>query len=154
MPRPYVDATSVFVPASGLKSCSAVTGASGRNPDTPGPGYWEINIATLLEKTRSQRRVEVPRIDLNYGVGRRIQLKFEMPWVVFQNEEQRTETGSGNATLGVKWRFTGQEGEKVGGAARAPEEREAEAAAEVAAEQAAGNEDDDGSPPDGDPGAE
>src|SRR6202140_3310823 len=38
MPRPYVDATSVFVPASGLKSCSAVTGASGRNPDTPGPG--------------------------------------------------------------------------------------------------------------------
>jgi hypothetical protein len=83
------------------------------DPDTPGPGYWEINIATLLEKTRGQRRVEVPRIDLNYGVGRRIQLKFEMPWVAFQNEEQRTESGAGNATLGVKWRFMGQEGEKI-----------------------------------------
>jgi len=41
-----------------------------------------------------------------------------------------------------------QDGEKVVGATRAPEEREAEAAAEAAADQA-GNEDDDGSAPDG-----
>src|SRR5712692_1107406 len=79
------------------------------DPDTPGPGYWEINIAALMEKTRAQRHVEVPRVDLNYGVGRRIQVKFEMPWVVLQDEEQRTETGAGNATVGVKWRFVGQE---------------------------------------------
>jgi hypothetical protein len=83
------------------------------DPDTPGPGYWEINIAALREKTRSQRRVEVPRVDLNYGVGRRIQLKFEMPWVALQAEDQRTETGAGNATVGVKWRFIGQEGETI-----------------------------------------
>src|SRR2546426_11687664 len=73
------------------------------DPDTPGPGHWEINIAALMNKTRRQRRVEVPRVDLNYGVGRRIQLKFEMPWVVLQNEERRMETGPGNATGGVKW---------------------------------------------------
>jgi len=42
-----------------------------------------------------------------------------------------------------------QEGEKVVGATRAPEEREADVAAAVVTEQA-GNEDDDGSPPDGD----
>ena len=83
------------------------------DPDTPGPGYWEINIATLMEKTRGQRRVEVPRVDLNYGVGRRIQLKFEMPWVALRHAEQRIETGAGNATMGVKWRFIGQEGEKI-----------------------------------------
>jgi hypothetical protein len=41
-----------------------------------------------------------------------------------------------------------QEGEKVVGATRAPEEREADAAAAVAADEV-GNEDDDGSPPDG-----
>src|SRR5439155_13559799 len=75
------------------------------DPDTPGPGHWEINIAALMAKTRAQRRVEVPRVDLNYGVGRRIQLKFEVPWVALQDEEQRTETGAGNATVGVKWRF-------------------------------------------------
>jgi hypothetical protein len=40
-----------------------------------------------------------------------------------------------------------QDGEKVVGATRAPEEREADAAAAVASEQA--DEDDDGSPPDG-----
>jgi hypothetical protein len=83
------------------------------DPDTPGPGHWEINVAALMEKTRSQRRIEVPRVDLNYGVGRRIQLKFEIPWVAAQSAEQRTAAGVGNATLGVKWRFIGQEGEKV-----------------------------------------
>src|SRR5437879_5478288 len=81
------------------------------DPDTPGPGYWEINIATLVDKTRSQRRVEVPRVDVNFGVGRRVQLKFEMPWVALR-KESHTETGLGNATVGVKWRFIGQEGER------------------------------------------
>jgi DNA gyrase subunit A len=56
----------------------------------------------------------------------------------------------GRNTQGVRLIDLRQEGEKVVGAARAPEEREADAAAEVAAEQAAaGHEDDDGSPPDG-----
>src|SRR6266478_3958692 len=54
----------------------------------------------------------------------------------------------GRNTQGVRVMALSQDGEKVVGATRAPEEREAEAAAEEAAEQA-GNEDDDGSPPDG-----
>jgi len=56
----------------------------------------------------------------------------------------------GRNTQGVRLIDLRQEGEKVVGATRAPEEREADAAAEVAAEQAAtGQEDDDGSPPGG-----
>src|SRR3989440_2106127 len=56
----------------------------------------------------------------------------------------------GRNTQGVRLIDLRQEGEEVGGAVRAPEEREAEAAAEVAAENAAaGLEDDDGGPPDG-----
>jgi hypothetical protein len=82
------------------------------DPDTPGPAYWEVNIATLMEKTH-QRRLELPRVDLNYGVGRRIQLKFEMPLVVLQNEDHSIETGPGAATVGVKWRFIGQEGQRI-----------------------------------------
>jgi len=54
----------------------------------------------------------------------------------------------GRNTQGVRVMALSQEGEKVVGATRAPEEREADAAAAVAADQA-GNEDDDGSPPDG-----
>ena len=83
------------------------------DPDTPGPGYWEINIAMLRDKTQRQRRLEVPRIDLNYGVGRRIQLKFEMPWVALAPQDEPHEAGPGNATAGVKWRFLGQEGETL-----------------------------------------
>jgi DNA gyrase subunit A len=52
----------------------------------------------------------------------------------------------GRNTQGVRLMGLQQEGEKVVGATRAPEEREADAA--VAGDQA-GNEDDDGSPPDG-----
>src|SRR5207302_9999150 len=72
-----------------------------------------INIGTLLNRTPRQRRLEVPRVDLNYGVGRRIQLKFEMPWVATAGEQQQTATGSGNATVGVKWRFLGEEGKRI-----------------------------------------
>ena len=55
----------------------------------------------------------------------------------------------GRNTQGVRVMALSQEGEKVVGATRAPEEREADVAAAVVTEQA-GNEDDDGSPPDGD----
>ena len=66
------------------------------DPDTPGPGYWEINVATLLDASRREHRVETPRIDLNYGVGRRIQLKFEVPWVRVREGDDETQTGAGN----------------------------------------------------------
>ena len=52
----------------------------------------------------------------------------------------------GRNTQGVRVMALSQDGEKVVGATRAPEEREADAAAAVASEQA---DDDDGSPPDG-----
>jgi DNA gyrase subunit A len=56
----------------------------------------------------------------------------------------------GRNTQGVRLIDLRQEGEKVVGATRAPEEREADVAAEIAAEQAAaGHEDDDGGPPSG-----
>ena len=54
----------------------------------------------------------------------------------------------GRNTQGVRVMALSQEGEKVVGATRAPEEREADAAAAVAADQE-GGEDDDGGPPDG-----
>lgn len=52
------------------------------DPDTPGPGYWEINLSTFLEKRLHSNTIETPRVDANYGVGQRIQLKFEVPWLL------------------------------------------------------------------------
>ena len=51
------------------------------DPDTPGPGYWEINVSAFVEKNRRERRLETPRLDINYGLGPRIQLKLELPWL-------------------------------------------------------------------------
>jgi hypothetical protein len=106
--RSFVAALVVIVPA--MARAQGGPPLMTDDPDTPGPGYWEINIATLLDQTMRTRTLEVPRLDVNYGVGRRIQLKFEMPWVRLRDEDRSVETGAGTATAGVKWRMVGQEG--------------------------------------------
>ena len=83
------------------------------DPDTPGPGYWEINLSAFFEKNRLEQRFDVPRLDLNYGVGRRIQLKYEMPWLAARQPGQPTRSGAGDSVAGVKWRFLGEEGKRV-----------------------------------------
>lgn len=83
------------------------------DPDTPGPGYWEINLAVIVEQSLSERRTQQPLADINYGVGRRIQLKFEIPWLHVRERGEPAGTGPGNANYGVKWRFLGEEGKRV-----------------------------------------
>jgi len=82
------------------------------DPDTPGPGFWEINLAAMAERSISERRTEQPLADINYGVGRRIQLKFEIPWLHVRGRGESEGTGPGNANYGVKWRFLGEEGKR------------------------------------------
>ena len=43
------------------------------DPDTPGPGHWEINLAASRETNQSGTTVE-SLADINVGVGRRLQL--------------------------------------------------------------------------------
>ena len=81
------------------------------DPDTPGPGFWEVNISVQSDSSRNDTRLETPRVDANYGVGDRIQLKFELPWVQALDGERRQ--GPGDATAGVKWRFLGREGMRL-----------------------------------------
>jgi hypothetical protein len=83
------------------------------DPDTPGPGYWEINLAGIVEKARPDRRLEAPLADINYGLGSRIQLKFEIPWLNAGETGKPVQAGLGNSNVGVKWRFLGQEGQRI-----------------------------------------
>ena len=83
------------------------------DPDTPGPGYWEINLAGILEKSQLERQLEAPLADINYGVGHRIQLKFEVPWLSVSDTGAPRQTGLGNSIFGVKWRFLGEEGRRI-----------------------------------------
>jgi hypothetical protein len=84
------------------------------DPDTPGPGYWEINFASEAEVGGDAHRVEFPSLDINYGAGERIQLKFEIPWVAAREADwDRGHGGIGNGEAGVKWRFLGDEGKRL-----------------------------------------
>jgi len=75
------------------------------DPYTPGAGRWEINIPLTIEKRGTESLYEAPNLDINYGLGERIQLKYEVPWVVLTRERGKTRKGLGNSTIGVKWRF-------------------------------------------------
>ena len=79
---------------------------------TPGNGHWEINIATTLERNREGLEQEVPLLDINYGLGDRIQLKFEIPYLRLKDVGEGAKSGLGNSTVGVRWRF--YENEKRG----------------------------------------
>ena len=74
------------------------------DPGTPGDGHWEINIASLVTRSSDGDSYQLPLIDLNYGWGDRIQLKYEVPWVLDRNSDDSI-AGLGNSLLGVKWRF-------------------------------------------------
>ena len=79
------------------------------DPGTPGDGNWEINIAFTAEKRRTVRSYETPILDINYGLGDRIQLKYEVPWLVLNESGANTKDGIGNSVFGLKWRFFDQD---------------------------------------------
>jgi len=79
------------------------------DPSTPGDGNWEINIAFTAQNRRTEKSYEIPILDINYGLGERIQLKYEVPWVVLDKSEQGTKNGLGRSEFGLKWRFLDQQ---------------------------------------------
>jgi hypothetical protein len=75
------------------------------DPDTPDARHWEINVGFTVEKRSTETLYETPALDMNYGLTDRIQLTFEIPWLVLSQEGERTKGGLGNSSVGVKWRF-------------------------------------------------
>lgn len=75
------------------------------DPGTPGNHHWEINVAWTVEYNADETENEIPLIDWNYGVGDRLQLKYEVPWVVAREGGDRARAGLGNGLAGIKWRF-------------------------------------------------
>ena len=72
---------------------------------TPGAETWEINIAAMPVLTRDEHIYQLPQLDINYGVGPRLQLTLEIPYVLATAPGQRHAIGWSNASPGVKWRF-------------------------------------------------
>src|SRR5271156_6823557 len=75
------------------------------DPGTPGNANWEINIASMQTIARGPATYEVPQIDLNFGLGDRIQLTYEIPYILQTSSGRPVQSGWGNGFPGVKWRF-------------------------------------------------
>lgn len=86
------------------------------DPETPGNQHWEINFGFVGDRNPAAGAYQVPDFDINYGLGDRIQLKYEIPIAI---EEARPQAGVvheaavpgqvigglGESLLGIKWRF-------------------------------------------------
>ena len=88
------------------------------DPETPGNKHWEINFGWMGERSAGEGAYSLPDVDLNYGFGDRLQLKFELPLVLHEVRQlpsssgpgesatqARLDLGAGESLLGVKWRF-------------------------------------------------
>lgn len=75
------------------------------DPGTPGHLNWEINLAYMPFLYSDQSVSHTPDLDINFGVGDRIQLTFENAWLRVHNPKSTTEYGLGQSNPGVKWRF-------------------------------------------------
>ncbi len=78
------------------------------DPGTPGNANWEINLGSMQTVARGTSAYQVPQIDLNFGIGDRIQLTYEIPYMFQESSGQTAQTGWGNAYPGIKWRFLDQ----------------------------------------------
>ena len=85
------------------------------DPGTPGPFNWEINVGYMPFLYSDQSVSHTPDLDINFGVGERIQLTYENAWLRVNNPalqsepgqigSGKTEFGLGQSNPGVKWRF-------------------------------------------------
>jgi hypothetical protein len=85
------------------------------DPDTPGPENFELNFGVMPVLRQGSggpgkgsvqiQNVQIPQFDLNYGIGERIQLTYEVPYIWQAGTGQPTVTGWSNGFIGVKWRF-------------------------------------------------
>ncbi|WP_263354995.1 hypothetical protein [Acidicapsa acidisoli] len=84
------------------------------DPETPGSKQWEINFGWLGDRNSTEGSYSIPDFDINYGLGNRIQLKYELPIAIHEVlANPGNETGAppsididlGESLLGVKWRF-------------------------------------------------
>lgn len=86
------------------------------DPDTPGNKHWEINFGWIGDRNPGAGQYQVPDFDINYGLGDRIQLKYELPIAIEETRPQpavgttpavsgQVIGGLGESLLGIKWRY-------------------------------------------------
>jgi hypothetical protein len=86
------------------------------DPETPGNKHWEINFGWIGDRNPAAGAYQVPDFDFNYGLGDRLQLKYEIPIAIEETRQLPASSGTpaqpgqvigdlGESLLGIKWRF-------------------------------------------------
>jgi hypothetical protein len=93
-----------------LYACPAIHAQGGppyytNDPGTPGNKQWEINLGYMPFLYNTQSITHTPDVDINFGLGDRIQLTFENAYLRVDNPLGNPKYGLGQDQLGVKWRF-------------------------------------------------
>lgn len=79
------------------------------DPGTPGNGHFENNFAIAFEHRPNELTLDSPAIDLNYGLGDRIQLTLQTSYVILKRHDHGAIGGLGSTEAAVKWRFLDEE---------------------------------------------
>src|SRR3954471_6912178 len=79
------------------------------DPGTPGDGKFEINLAVAFEHRAGETSFDAPAIDINYGVGERIQLTLQGGPALLKRSGHGWIGGLGGTEAAVKWRFIDNE---------------------------------------------
>lgn len=82
------------------------------DPGTPGPNSWEINLGYMPFLYNGSSTTHTPDLDVNYGIGERIQLTYESAWLRVQDGSAKPQYGLNQDQLGIKWRY--YDNEKAG----------------------------------------
>jgi hypothetical protein len=86
------------------------------DPETPGNRHLEINFGLIGDRNPGAGAYQVPDFDINYGLGDRVQLKYEIPIAIEETRPQAATLtapavpgqvigGLGESLMGIKWRF-------------------------------------------------
>jgi hypothetical protein len=74
------------------------------DPGTVPLGHFEINMATLINRSHADTLTQLPLLDMNYGATEHLQLKIETPFYIDHGGDTNA-TGMGNLLMGAKWHF-------------------------------------------------
>jgi len=104
--RRFIHLLTLIVAVSGASLLHAQGGPPfiTDDPGTPGNKHWEINFGWEADHNPANAYYETPDVDMNYGWGDRIQLKYELPMAVYTDPNNTTHAGLGESLLGIKWR--------------------------------------------------
>ncbi len=99
---------AVFLCFPGVAHAQAGPPFQTNDPGTPGIANWEINLGFMPTVARGESSYQAPQIDLNFGLGERIQLTYEIPFVLQASDGRSIHSGWSNGYPGLKWRFLDQ----------------------------------------------